>query len=110
MSVTRPLALLPTTTTAASPGRRRSAISRLIASSRGPSATAQRIRALGGGVGAGILVIAGATVGWGAAVGVLGMLVGAGVAGAGVGRAGAGLHATNRQISRSAARREVVMQ
>src|SRR5215218_3309441 len=108
MSVTSPLALLPTTTTLASPGRLRSAISCLSASSRGPSATAQRISALGGGVGAGILVIAGAAVGCGATVacGAAGVLVEA-LVGAGVGGAGAGLHAANRQISRSAQRREV---
>src|SRR5262245_24372497 len=85
IAVTSPLALLPTTTTSASPGRRWSATSCLSASSRGPSATAQSTRALGGGEGAGIFVIAGAAVGGGAAVGRVGVLVGTGVVRAGVG-------------------------
>jgi len=65
--------------------------------------------ALGGGVGAGIFVIAGAAVAWGAAGEAVGALVRAGVAGTSVGGAGAGLQAANRQMSKSAGKRKGVL-
>src|SRR6476469_5723018 len=87
------------TITATSSGRRRSVTSCLIASSRGPSATAHKISALGGGVGAGIFVIAGAAVAWGAAGIALATARGALFGGVGVGSAGVELHADNKNTA-----------
>src|SRR5262249_55524998 len=112
MSVISPLALFPTTTTSTPSGRRRSATSRLSASSRGPSATAQSTSALGGGVGTEILVTTGGAVGRGAGGAGLAAAVGArfGLEAPSVGGVGAGaeLHAGNRSISKSIHRRKVV--